>query len=455
MNRGKQAPLSLCEKNFMLEAIKESKRLDGREVYDYRAIEIKLGTSPGHVEVMLGDTRVLACVSCRVIRPRPQRPTEGQMHFNVELSPMASPSFEVGRPSSVATVITRTLERCVKESRAVDTESLCIIAGQKVWEVRVDVHVLDHCGNIIDCAAIATLTALKHFRRPDVTVIGEEATIHPVTERDPVPLSVHHMPLCFTFAFFHGGERLLVDPSLSEEGVMEGQLVIAMNVHREICALQMTGGVAIEQDQVMRCTQIAAVKCIELTEVIKKALSRSNFKTSDESSILRTKQPESEVSLPECVDSSEGVMEVEEVNSARKPEVVVLDDKTAELGMGGANTWDLAAAVNKNWRSSDDETPQPQHKSSKNNTKKKSKKKKLVEVARDSGSEEEETMTITSADIGVDEASASKDSDVMVVEDVGRNGRKKRKGSLKSTATATAVGKTTQRTSSRQKKQKK
>ncbi len=31
---------------------------------------------------------------------------------------------------------------------------------------------------------------------------------------------------------------------------MEGQLVIAMNVHREICALQMTGGVAIEQDQV-------------------------------------------------------------------------------------------------------------------------------------------------------------------------------------------------------------
>ncbi len=45
-------------------------------------------------------------------------------------------------------------------------------------------------------------------------------------------------------------ERLLVDPSLSEEGVMEGQLVIAMNVHREICALQMTGGVAIEQDQV-------------------------------------------------------------------------------------------------------------------------------------------------------------------------------------------------------------
>ena len=42
----------------------------------------------------------------------------------------------------------------------------------------------------------------------------------------------------------------MVDPSLTEEGVMEGRLVIGMNVHREICALQMTGGVAIEQEQV-------------------------------------------------------------------------------------------------------------------------------------------------------------------------------------------------------------
>ena len=82
----------------------------------------------------------------------------------------------------MATEMGRTLERCFKESRAVDTESLCIIAGEKVgsilileqgvrilfsmqvWSVRIDLHVLDHCGNIIDCAAIAAITALKYFR---------------------------------------------------------------------------------------------------------------------------------------------------------------------------------------------------------------------------------------------------------------------------------------------------
>ena len=42
-----------------------------------------------------------------------------------------------------------------------------------------------------------------------------------------------------------------MDPTLSEESVMEGKLVIGMNIHKEICALQMTGGVAIEQEQVI------------------------------------------------------------------------------------------------------------------------------------------------------------------------------------------------------------
>ena len=38
-------------------------------------------------------------------------------------------------------------------------------------------HFLDDEGNMLDCASIAAITALRHFRRPDVTVIGEEVTI--------------------------------------------------------------------------------------------------------------------------------------------------------------------------------------------------------------------------------------------------------------------------------------
>jgi hypothetical protein len=27
--------------------------------------------------------------------------------------------------------------------------------------------------------------------------------IHPINERDPVPLAIHHYPVCSTFAFFN------------------------------------------------------------------------------------------------------------------------------------------------------------------------------------------------------------------------------------------------------------
>lgn len=74
-------------------------------------------------------------------------------------------------------LISRIVEKALRRSRAIDTEGLCIVAGEKVWQIRVDILFLDHDGNLVDCASIAAITALLHFRRPDVTVSGEEVTI--------------------------------------------------------------------------------------------------------------------------------------------------------------------------------------------------------------------------------------------------------------------------------------
>lgn len=41
--------------------------------------------------------RVMAQVSCELVAPKENRPNEGIMFFNIELSPMASPGFEQGR----------------------------------------------------------------------------------------------------------------------------------------------------------------------------------------------------------------------------------------------------------------------------------------------------------------------------------------------------------------------
>lgn len=36
---------------------------------------------------------------------------------------------------------------------------------------------LNHDGNLMDAASIAAITALCHFRRPDVSIQGEEVTV--------------------------------------------------------------------------------------------------------------------------------------------------------------------------------------------------------------------------------------------------------------------------------------
>jgi exosome complex component RRP45 len=73
--------------------------------------------------------------------------------------------------------LNRLLEKNVKQSRFLDIETLCIRAGEKVWQIRVDLNVLNHDGNILDCANIALICSIAHFRLSDVSVVGDEIKI--------------------------------------------------------------------------------------------------------------------------------------------------------------------------------------------------------------------------------------------------------------------------------------
>lgn len=124
-------------------------RLDGRDLNEFRPIKIHFGSDWGSVHVSLGETRVLAQVTCEVAQPKSIRPNEGLLFVKVELGPMAAPNFEANRSSDLSVQVNRILERAFKDSRCIDLESLCIIAEEKVWNLRVDLNVLNHEGNII------------------------------------------------------------------------------------------------------------------------------------------------------------------------------------------------------------------------------------------------------------------------------------------------------------------
>ncbi|XP_036952355.1 exosome complex component RRP45 [Acanthopagrus latus] len=348
----KDTPLANCERDFLLKAIEEKKRLDGRQTYDYRKMKITFGTDYGCCFVELGKTRVMAQVSCELVAPKESRPNEGIMFFNIELSPMASPTFEQGRQSELSVKLNRQLERCLRNSKCIDTESLCVVSGEKVWQIRVDVHMLNHDGNLMDAASIAAITALCHFRRPDVGIQGDEVTVYSPEERDPIPLSIYHMPISVSFSFFQQGTYLLVDPCEREERVMDGLLMIAMNKHREICSIQSSGGIMLLKEQVMRCSKIASVKVSEITELISKALEndkkarkaggRCGFAESmPQERITALKMDETPVEMTEVTDRANDIVQKAEAPSQTVPSPVVPVPGVGQVGQGPQNTWGL------------------------------------------------------------------------------------------------------------------
>nr|XP_033794231.1 exosome complex component RRP45 isoform X1 [Geotrypetes seraphini] len=346
----REPPLSNCEKSFLLKAIQEGKRLDGRETYDYRNVKISFGTDYGCCIVELGKTRVLGQVSCELVPPKINRPTEGIIFFNLELSPMASPAFELGRQSELLVKLNRLLERCLRNSKCIDTESLCVIAGEKVWQVRVDLHLLNHEGNIIDAASIAAIVALSHFRRHDVSIQGNEVTVYTPEEREPVPLSIHHMPICVSFAFFQQGTYLLVDPSEREERVLDGLLVIAMNKHREICTIQSSGGIMLLKEQVLRCSKIAGVKVTEITELIQKALENDKnvrkeggkcgfVESMPKQWITAFKVEKALVDMSDVEEKAEEILSRAETPAEMASKPVLWAPGTAQIGEGLESSW--------------------------------------------------------------------------------------------------------------------
>ncbi|XP_061882725.1 exosome complex component RRP45 [Entelurus aequoreus] len=347
----KETPLSNCERDFLLKAIEEKKRLDGRQTYDYRKTKIVFGTDFGCCFVELGKTRVMAQVSCELVAPKENRPNEGFMLFNIELSPMASPAFEQGRQSELLVKLNRQLERCLRNSKCIDIESLCVVSGEKVWQIRVDVHMLNHDGNLMDTASIAAIAALCHFKRPDVGIQGDEVTVYSPEERDFIPLSIYHLPISVSFAFFQKGTYLLVDPCEREERVMDGLLMIAMNKHREICSIQSSGGIMLLKEQVMRCSKIASVKVSEITELISKALEndktarkagRCGFAESmPQQRITALKKDETAVEMTDVSEKATDIIQKAEAPPSTIQQLATPVPGVGLVGHGVQNSWGI------------------------------------------------------------------------------------------------------------------
>lgn len=131
-------------------------------------------------------------------------------------------------------------------------------ARKNVFVVFVDVYVLNHDGNLIDASAIAAVAALLNTKMPNYEIEEGQVKIKP----GYVPLPIRKRPITVTFAKI--GEKLVVDPGLDEEQVMDARISMAIDDDSNICAIQKGGSGYFSPQQVLEAARIAKEKSEEL-----------------------------------------------------------------------------------------------------------------------------------------------------------------------------------------------
>ena len=208
--------------------------------------------------MLLGKTEVLVGVKIETGTPFPDTPNDGVLTVNAEFVPLASPSFEPGPPDENSIELARIVDRGIRESKTIDTEKLVIEAGKKVFVVFVDIYVLNHDGNLIDASALAAVAALLNTKMPNYEIKDGEVKI----KQGYTPLPMKDHPITVTLAKIN--EKLIVDPWLEEEQVMDSRISIAINDKGNICALQKGCSGYFTQKQILEAAKIAQEKAAEL-----------------------------------------------------------------------------------------------------------------------------------------------------------------------------------------------
>jgi|TARA_B100000959_G_scaffold8728_1_gene8742 exosome complex component RRP42 len=168
-------------------------RIDGRSQWEGRNLEIEHSVLPraeGSARVRMGDTIVLAGVKFQIMQPYPDRPNQGGLMCSADVRPIAGRHWEAGPPSPEAIELGRVVDRGIRESGCIDVDSLCIIPGEKAWQVILDLFAVSDDGNLFDAFALAGIAALRNATVPaERFEVGEDYAL-PVS-KTPIMCSYH------------------------------------------------------------------------------------------------------------------------------------------------------------------------------------------------------------------------------------------------------------------------
>lgn len=234
-------------------------RIDGRAQWQGREVDIEvdcLYNADGSAKVVWGDTIVYVGVKFEVREPYSDRPTQGSLMCGAELRPVAHRKYEPGPPSPESIELGRVVDRGIRESGCIDMESLCIVPGESVWMVVIDIHVISDGGNIFDAAGLAAIAALRNATVPAQRFdVGEDYKL-------PVALT----PIICTFT--RVGGRYVYDANEEEELGGAERVSITLGDNGSMHSMQKGLKGAFTAAELSELLDASAIRCAELRDII-------------------------------------------------------------------------------------------------------------------------------------------------------------------------------------------
>jgi len=249
--------------NYALDLIETGRKLDGRGLEEFRKIEIEpniIKNAEGSARVRIGKTEVIAGVKMGLGEPFSDTPNEGILIVNAEFTPLASPDFESGPPGENAIELARIVDRGIRESKCIKLNELCIEPEKKVWSIFIDIHIINHDGNLIDAAALAGSVAVLNAKIPK---LDGEKIIRGESERQ---LPVQYKPVTVTVCKVM--DKFLLDPTLEDESIIEAKLSVAVRDDDKVCALQKQGREEMSIEDLEKMIGIAVEKSREMRKLV-------------------------------------------------------------------------------------------------------------------------------------------------------------------------------------------
>jgi exosome complex component RRP42 len=128
----------------------------------------------------------------------------------------------------------------------------------------VDIHIVNHAGNLIDAAGLAAIAALHTAKMPEYD--EEAGKVSYEKKHKKLPIKFKPVPI----TVFRMGDSLFLDANLEEESVMSVSMTVTTQDEGNVVALQKRGSGSLSPEEIEKAFSLSMAKGAEIRKLLEK-----------------------------------------------------------------------------------------------------------------------------------------------------------------------------------------